>query len=300
MVMKNSFRHELKVVLKVAWKEYLFKLFTSLVIRGILLIIPILFSYIINDVTNGLYDRAITILIILLVLVCVYRLFEGINQVAYYKLYNKLFSYYNKLGLKTAEENSLFSLSRFTSSSFSNIVISDVDIISGFFSALVIRIIQIVEFLVIYIYFLNLNIYLFISCAIVTLVMMAISIFSGNKIQDLNEKRKQNLDGMSASIFDYFAGIKEIKSYHLFDRISLLTNSSVNKYLKAHGKYNVKFNFNNHMFLYVFEAARLFSVLFGIYLIKNGNIEVGTLLIIWNYYQKIIDNFSTILTINVE
>ena len=298
--MKSNFMHELKIVLKVAWKEYLFKLFTSLVIRGILLVIPVLFSFIVNDVTHQNFDNAFAVLVLLFILVLVYRIFEGINQIAYYKLYTKLYSFYNVLALKKTEQNSLFSLSRFTSSSFSNIVITDVDIISGFFSSLVIRIIQIVEFVVIYIYFLNLDIYLFASCAVISIVMIFISIFSGNKVQDLNEKRKQNLDVMGASMFDFFAGIKEVKSYHLFDRISSLTSSNVNKYLKAHSRYNVKFNFNNHMFLYVFEAARLLSVLYGIYLIRNGNFEVGTLLIIWNYYQKIIDNFSTILTINVE
>ena len=53
------------------------------------------------------------------------------------------------------------------------------------------------------------------------------------------------------------------------------------------------------MFLYVFEAFRLLTVLYGIYLVKDGYFAVGTLLIIYNYYQKIIDNFNTILTINV-
>ena len=298
--MKNSFRHELKVVLHVAWKEYLLKLFTSLVLRGILLVIPILFSYIVNVVTSGEFNKATAILISLFVLVLIYRLFEGFNQIAYYKLYNKLFSYYNVLALDKTAKNSLFSLSRFNSSSYSNIVISDVDIISAFFSAGVIRVIQIIEFLFIFTYFLNLNIYLFISCIVVTLIMMVASIFSGNKVQELNDKRKQALDGMGASVFDFFAGIKEIKSYHLFDKVCGLTNKNVDKYLKANGKYNIKFNFDNNMFLYVFEAVRLLSIVYGIYLIQNGHFEVGSLLIIWNYYQKIIDNFTTILTINVE
>ena len=298
--MKGSFRSELKTVLKVAPFEYFLKFFTSLVIRGILLIIPILFSEVINYVTDKNYDGAVLLIIVSIAITLVYRLFEGFNQMAYYKLYNKLFKYYNTLALSKTVDNSLFSLSRFTSSAYSNIVISDVDIISGFFTAGVIRIVQIIEFLIIYVYFLSLDLYIFISALLISLIMLIISIKSGNKVQELNEKRKSSLDGMSASTFDFFVGIKEIKSYHIFDQIFNITHKEVEKYLQANGKYNVKFNFNNHMFLYVFEAFRLLTVLYGLFLVKDGYFAVGTLLLIYNYYQKIIDNFNTILTINVE
>jgi len=298
--MKGSFRSELKTVLKAAPFEYFLKFLTSLIIRGILLIIPILFSEVIDFVTDKNYDGAVVLIVVSILITLVYRLFEGFNQMAYYKLYGKLFNYYNSLALSKTVDNSLFSLSRFTSSAYSNIVITDVDVISGFFTAGVIRIIQIIEFIVIYVYFLSLDIYIFISALLITLIMLIISIKSGEKVQELSEKRKLNLDAMSASTFDFFVGVKEIKSYHIFDQIFALNHKDVEKYLKSHGKYNVKFNFNNHMFLYVFEAFRLVTVLYGIYLVKDGQFLVGTLLIIYNYYQKIIDNFNTILTINVE
>jgi ABC-type bacteriocin/lantibiotic exporter with double-glycine peptidase domain len=298
--MKGNFRNELKTVLKVAPFEYFLKFFTSIVIRGILLVIPILFSYVIDCVTDKVFDKAILFIIISIVITLVYRLFEGFNQMAYYKLYNKLFSYYNKLALTKTVDNSLFSLSRFTSSSYSNIVIADVDIISGFFTAGVIRVVQIIEFIVIYTYFLSLDLYIFISAIAISLVMIVIAIKSGKKVQLLNEKRKTSLDEMGSSAFDFFVSIKEIKSYHIFNEVSTLTNKNVDKYLKDNRNYNVKFNFDNHMFLYVFEAFRLLTVLYGIILVKDGHFAVGTLLIIYNYYQKIIDNFNTILTINVE
>ena len=298
--MKGSFRSELKTVLKVAPFEYFLKFFTSIIIRGILLVIPILFSQVINFVTDKEYNEAVILIIVSIAITLIYRLFEGFNQMAYYKLYNKLFKYYNTLALSKTVDNSLFSLSRFTSSAYSNIVIADVDIISGFFTAGVIRVVQIIEFVIIYSYFLSLDIYIFISALLISLIMLIISIKSGNKVQELNEKRKSALDIMSASTFDFITGIKEIKSYHIFDEVFGLTHRDVEKYLKANGKYNVKFNFNNHMFLYVFEAFRLLTVLYGLFLVKDGYFAVGTLLLIYNYYQKIIDNFNTILTINVE
>ena len=39
---------------------------------------------------------------------------------------------------------------------------------------------------------------------------------------------------------------------------------------------------------------------YSINLVITSVIEIGTVLVIYNYYQKIIDNFSTILTINIE
>lgn len=298
--MNSSFKSELKTVLKIARWEYVLKFFTSIVIRGILLAIPVLFSNAINYVTYGDYDQAIILIIVSIVITGVYRFFEGFNQFAYYKLYNKLYSYYNSLALSKTNDNSLFSLSRFSPGQYANIVITDVDIISGFFTAGVIRVVQIIEFLVIYIYFFFIDINIFIFAILVSLIMLVIAIKSGNKVQKLNEKRKQQLDSMSSSVYDYFGAIKEIKSFNIFRKVYPFTESDVNKYLNANGKYNVKFNCNNHFFLYMFEIFRLLSVIYGIFQVKNGNIEVGSLLIIYNYYQKIIDNFSTILTINVE
>ena len=298
--MKTNFIKEYKNVHKVAPFEFFLKLFTSIVIRGILLVIPILFSDAIEYITDGDYDNAIIFILISVVITFVYRLFEGLNQMTYYKLYSKLFNYYSALALSKTRDNSLFSLSRFSSSAFSNIVITDVDIICTFFTSFVIRIVQVIEFVIIYSYFLSLNLYIFLSAVAISLIMLFISVNSGKKVQELNEKRKTNLDGMSASVFEYFVSIKEIKSYNIFDEIFDLTNKNIDKYLKAHAKYNIKFNFNNHMFLYIFEAFRLITVLYGMLLVKDGQFAVGTILLIYNYYQKIIDNFNTILTINVD
>jgi ATP-binding cassette subfamily B protein len=298
--MKTNFIKEYKIVHKIAPLEFFLKMFTSIVIRGILLVIPILFSDAIEYVTDGDYDTAIIFILVSAIITFVYRFFEGLNQMTYYKLYNKLFNYYSSLALSKTRDNSLFSLSRFSSSAFSNIVITDVDVICTFFTSFVIRIVQVIEFIIIYSYFLSLDVYIFASAIAISLFMLIVSITSGTKVQELNEKRKTNLDGMSASVFDYFVSIKEIKSYNIFDEIFGLTNKNIDKYLKSNAKYNVKFNFNNHMFLYIFEAFRLATVLYGIILVKDGNFAVGTLLLIYNYYQKIIDNFNTILTINVD
>ena len=298
--MKSSFRKELKTVLKIAKWEYCLKFFTSIVIRGILLVIPILFSAAINYVTVGDSNMTVIMLVISIVLVGIYRFFEGFNQYAYYKLYNRIFTYYNDQAISATKDNSVFSLSRFSPGQYTNMVIADVDIISGFFTAGVIRIVQLVEFLVIFIYFFTLDLYVFIFTFIITVAMLFVAIKLGNKVQKYNEKRKAQLDRVTSSAYDYFGGIKEIKSFNIFDKIYPSIEDKRKAYLDANAKYNVRFNCNNNAILFVFELFRLIAVIYIALQAINGHADVGVVLVIYNYYQKIIDNFSIVLTLNVE
>ena len=298
--MKNSFKSELKTVLKYAKWEFLLKTFTSVMIRGILLVIPILFSTAINYIYDKNTDMTVLTLTISIILVGVYRFFEGFNQVAYYKLYNKLFGLYNDQAVKMTKDNSMFSLSRFTPGQYTNMVITDVDIISTFFSSGVIRIVQLIEFAFIFVYFYFIDVYIFLFTLIISIVMMIISLKLGNRVQKYNEKRKYQLDKLTSSAYDYFNGIKDVKSYNIFDKVYPYIQDRRGEYLNANAKYNVRFNCNNHAILFIFELFRLLAVIYMGLKAINGLADVGIVLVIYNYYQKIIDNFSIILTLNVE
>lgn len=298
--MKNSFKSELKTVLKYAKWEFLLKTFTSVMIRGILLVIPILFSTAINYIYDKNTDMTVLTLTISIILVGAYRFFEGFNQVAYYKLYNKLFGLYNDQAVKMTKDNSMFSLSRFTPGQYTNMVITDVDIISTFFSSGVIRIVQLIEFAFIFVYFYFIDVYIFLFTLIISIVMMIISLKLGNRVQKYNEKRKYQLDKLTSSAYDYFNGIKDVKSYNIFDKVYPYIQDRRGEYLNANAKYNVRFNCNNHAILFIFELFRLLAVIYMGLKAINGLADVGIVLVIYNYYQKIIDNFSIILTLNVE
>lgn len=298
--MSRKLREEVKIIFNMAWKEIFSKFFSSILIRGLLLTIPIFLSMVINHTTKGSYTLAIIYTLVFIFIVLSYRFSEVLNQRFYYKLYNKIFSYYSNLGINKTKDNSIFSLSRFNLGQYTNTIITDVDIMSTFLASGVIRVVQIFEFFVIYIYFFILDKYLFISAVILSLIMLLLALKSGNRVQQLNEKRKSELDQMTASIHEYFIGIKEIKSFNIFNSISDITGKNINDYLDANAKYNKKNNFNNQFFLSFFELFRLLSIIYAIYLVNIGRIEIGVLLIIYNYYQKIIDNFASILTINVE
>ena len=298
--MKGLFLKELKSVLKVAPKQYFLLISVSLINRALLLVIPVLFSNVINYITVKNYTTAIVLLLSLLIVSLIYRLSEGFYISAYYKLFNKLFHYYSEIALSKTVHNSLFSLSRFSAGEYTNIVITDIDVISTFFTTGVIRFIQIIEFLFIYVYFWSLDFIFFISAIIITIIMIIVAIKYGDVLQKVNEKRKNSLDLMTARVYSFFNNIKEIKSYHIFDNISDGNQQIIDDYLDKSSKYSIHYNVSNQLFLYVFEVFRLLSVLYGLFLVQEGEFAVGTLLIIYNYYQKIIDNFTSVLTTNVD
>jgi len=299
-ILKTNLRKELKIVFKVAKWEYLLKLFISILLRGILLVIPILFSIAVNAVTTGDRNLFVLMVVVSIILAGLYRFVEGYNQVSYYKLYNKIFNYYNEIAISNTKDNSLFSLSRFTPGQYTNIVISDIDIISTFMSSLVIRVVQLIEFIFILVYFAFLDGYVFVVTLIFTIIMLIVSLKLGKTVQKRNEKRKAKLDKLTSASYDYIGGIREIKSFNIFDKIYPSVKKRREEYLGANKDYTVNFNFSNSMVLFVFELLRLLAVLYIGLRALEGHADVGVILVIYNYYQKIIDNMLIVLTLNVE
>ena len=85
--MKVNIWKEFKKVFSVARKEFLIKLVSSLVLRGVLLAIPVLFSMSVNYATKGDYINALLYIIFSILVTIFYRLTEGVNQRLYYNLY---------------------------------------------------------------------------------------------------------------------------------------------------------------------------------------------------------------------
>lgn len=298
--MKINFWKEFGKTYKAAKKEYLIKLLSSVSIRAVLLIIPVLFSMAINLATKGEYTTAIIYIVVSIVLATIYRILEGINQNTLYDLYEKIYYYYNNLGINKTNENSIFSLSRFNVGQYTNILTSDVDIITAFFSNLVMRTVQILEFLVIYAYFLSINIWIFIVALVISITLILIIPLQNKKVEKYNGNKKAELDKLTFSLHEYFKNIKDIKCFNIFNKVAPKTKEQTNRYLKANSKYFVRYTWNTQKSLLTIEIARLLSVGYGIYLVMQGRLEIDALLIIYNYYQKIIDNFGTILTLSVE
>lgn len=296
----ESMIKEFKKVIKKYPLEYIYKLVISIILRGLLLLTPVIFSNAINEITKKEYDKAIYLILISIGVTVLYRLFEVINQFSYYKLYTKLYNSYYDNSVKATNNNSIFSLSRFTIGEYSNILIDDANVVSTFFSNIVIRIVQILEFIFIYYYFYILNPYFFLFVIAFSLIIFLMSLKTSRRIQTLNHKIKLSLDSLVSHTNEYFRGIKEIKSFNIFNKIFDKTSSKMKDYMGAVKKYHTRSASLNNTYLLLWEVVRLLSVLYGVFLVKEGSIEIGVLLIIYNYYQKIIDNFSMVLSINID
>ena len=72
-----------KVLLKNK-RWFLFKFLASLLIRTFLLIIPLYYSYLIDELTKGNYNAAYQMLIMFFIFTILYRFTEVMNQISYY------------------------------------------------------------------------------------------------------------------------------------------------------------------------------------------------------------------------
>lgn len=275
-------------VLKKCKKELIFKIITSIIIQGLLLIIPVYWSNTINHVTNGIYDKAIDLTIITLTLTLLYYFWAYANQKTWYTFYNKLYLEYTNNIIK-------YSPSDVTIGQYTNVINNDIDIIGTFLGNLVTRIIQIIEFLVIYFYFLSIDKYIFFATLITSIIMIILIFYFGNKIEVVNKTRKDNLDIKTMNIHNIYDILK--KNNKLEDDSFI---KSTIKYLKSNAKFNVLAMGIIYIVLSFIELCRYGIIVYSIYLVSIGNMEIGTILLIYSYYAKIITNFEVLGTINAE
>ena len=55
-----------------------------------------------------------------------------------------------------------------------------------------------------------------------------------------------------------------------------------------------------YLVLGIIELCRYGIIIYSIYLVSIGNMEIGTVLLIYSYYAKIITNFEVLGTIHAE
>ena len=257
-------------ILKKTKVEFTFKLVTSIVLRGLLLVIPYYWSNLINLVTEEKYSVVSKLIIIILVLSLLYYVWCYLNQKSWYNFYNKIY-----LELTNFVMNA--NLKNVTIGEYTNIINNDVDIIGTFLGNGVTRLVQIIEFLVIYIYFFSVNKYIFLVTVIISLLMAYVIFFLGSKIQKENKNRKENLDIKTMNIhniFDILKKNKEIKNDKFIE--------STKAYLKSNAKFNVFANGIIYLLLFIIELFRYLIIIYAIYLVSKGRMEIGTILLLLN------------------
>lgn len=275
-------------ILKKTKKELTRKIITSVVLQILLLIIPVYYTNAINYATIGSYNKSTKLLIITMILSLLYYLWSYFNQKSWYNYYNKLYLEYTNLVTEASVDN--VSLGEYT-----NIINNDIDIIGTFIGNSVTRLIQVFEFLVIYMYFLKVNFYIFLITIIMSIFMFLIIIYFGSKIQIENKSRKDYLDYKTINIhniYDILKNKKKIKDN------SFITSTI--KYLESNAKFNLFVNAMIYLVLGFLELCRYGVIIYAVYLVSTNHMEIGTVLLIYSYYTKIINNFEVLGTIDAE
>lgn len=282
-----------KKILKRANKEVILKTITSLFIQSLALIIPVFWSKTVNEVTDTNYKVGYYLIIITTLLTIFYYFWSYLNQKTWFRLYNKL---YNEYTLETISETN--SINRINLGEYTNILNNDIDIICNFFCNLVTRILQVIEFFVIYTYFLSFNFIIFSITVIISILMVIVYFKSGKKVQDLNIKRKATLDSKTIMLHKLYSSLANKKS-NTNSIISLFTKDN-KAYLRANYNYNVIIQGIIFIVLGIIELSKYFIIFYAVYLVKMGMIEIGTILLIYSYYDNIINNFNVLGTITAD
>ncbi|MDD2505126.1 MAG: ATP-binding cassette domain-containing protein [Bacilli bacterium] len=287
-------------IIKKAKKEFLFKYIISIALRLVVLLTPILFSKAIDNVTDGNFDKAYTFIFIVIGLVIFLRLGEIFNTFLFHKLYNKLYQNYNKLALQSTYDNSIFSLSRISNSEFINIINNDIAIIANFLCSFVIRSIRIIEFVVIIIYFYTINLYVGISGTIVSIISFIILYLSSSNIETVNKKKAYDLDSKTNVMTEFFLGIKEIKNFNIFNQIQDRSKKYTSDYASSFLTQRVVEDSYKFGVTLLIDLFRYGLVIYGIILISKGELTIGVLLVIYNYFAQLTDNFSELTNFNIN
>ena len=291
-------KDENKKILLLCKREFIIKLIISILLIGILLVIPIFYSYGIDYINESNFNKAYLIFIILGITFIIYRILEIINQKSYYRLYSKLYKNYMNKGIEKTCNNSLYSLSRFSLSEYSSILSEDFELLSDYYSTLVIRIVEIFQFvyIIIYFFFINKTIGIITLCLSIFVISM---LFYFNKFIVITNEKRRGLNDIRISLFqEIFLSIKEIKGFNILKKLRNNIDYDIDNYIKSNIKLNVdKYNLRQ-ISLGIVDIFKVICLIYSVYLIVNGKITIGVLTIVYNYYTKLSEMFTSIILLN--
>lgn len=290
--MKNRDNYT-SLVIKDSYKELFYKIITSVFIRGLLLVIPVFWSNAVNKLSEGNFHKAYSIVIVIIILSCLYYIWQYLNQVSWFSFYDKLYLGYTALMTKNNSEN----IKKVTLGEYTNVINTDIDILCNFLGNGVARVIQIMEIAFIYFYFLTQSIYIFIVTLVVSIIMVMLLIVSSNQVKEENIKRKSAFDRKTVVAHQMYVKFKDGDYDNgIFKK---LHQSNVD-YLKANKRFNLLAQALIYLVLGIIELTKYGIIIYSVYLISVGKMEVGTIVLVYTYYDKIITNFEVLGTISAE
>lgn len=290
--MKNKDNYT-SLVIKDSYRELFYKIITSVFIRGLLLIIPVFWSNTVNRLSEGNFNKTYSLIVIIIILSIFYYIWQYLNQVSWYRFYNKLYLGYTSLMTKNNSDN----IKKVTLGEYTNVINTDIDILCNFLGNGVARVIQVLEILFIYFYFLTQSIYIFIITLVISLIMVVLLVISSNQVKEENIKRKSALDRKTVVAHQLY---DKLKDGNYDESVFKKLHQSNLDYLKANKRFNLLAQALIYLVLGIIELSKYGIIIYSVYLISIGKMEVGSIILVYTYYDKIIVNFEVLGTISAE
>jgi ABC-type multidrug transport system fused ATPase/permease subunit len=180
---------------------------------------------------------------------------------------------------------------------YTNVINNDIDILGNFLGNGVARVIQILEILVIYFYFISINGYIFLVTLLVSVLMIILLVISSGQIKMLNIKRKSSLDKKTVVAQQLYESLRE-GNYD--DKIFRKFHLSHLDYLRANKSFNLLSMALIYLILGIIEIVKYGVIFYCVYLINRNLMEVGSIVLVYTYFDKIITNFEVLGTISAE
>ena len=290
--MKNRDNYT-SLIIKDSYKELFYKIITSVFIRGLLLVIPVFWSNTVNKLSEGDFRKTYSLIVIIIILSCFYYIWQYLNQVSWFQFYNKLYLGYTALMTKNNSDN----IRKVTLGEYTNVINTDIDKLCNFWGNGVARVIQVLEILFIYFYFLTQNIYIFIITLVISVIMVVLLIISSSQVKEENIKRKTALDKKTVVAHQMYDKLKDGN----YDEVVFKKLHQTNlEYLSANKRFNLLAQALIYLILGIIELTKYGIIIYSVYLISIGEMEVGTIILVYTYYDKIIVNFEVLGTISAE
>ena len=161
------------------------------------------------------------------------------------------------------------------------------------------RLIRIFEVLIIFVYFFIIDLYIGIAGIIMGIISISVILLSSKKIEELNKVKLNLYDDRNTIVNEFLLSIREIKAFNIFNPMKNRIDESTQEYSKSFLRQRVGEDIFKFSVVGLIEVCRWGMFIYGIYLISIGKMEMGSLLIIYNYFTQLVDGFSEFATINI-
>ena len=291
-------KERIKEVNKSVKKDYIFKYTTSIIYRLAYLVIPFFYSYAVEALTDGNYNRAYFLAGLLLIFILIYYIDTIVNDHGYETLYKKIYSGITKVCLQYTEKNSIYSLSRIPLGEYNSIMTDDIHALSDYYANMPMAITRILDFIIIFYYFFTVNIYIGIIAVLISLGVLVFLYFGNKKVNMINSQDKATHSQRLGVLQEYFFGMKEVKGFRLFNSVHRRIEKNYDNYLNWHTKYGLWKIIITNIALGMLEVVKMIALFYGFYLASKGKMDIAAIILIYSYFDRLVTNYTGILTFN--